>query len=255
MGPLIPALFGSWIMSLAYLGRLIGQGQGGHQGHVDHINGLGEEFAPSESRIRGFTRDCERLRDMFAVEGWKLAGVVAQTNVSKKKLKRKRDEANEPAAAKKDEGKAKEQRVNPFALGNVQSTKGTVGSKPQKMIQSVEDSKAAKDETVATAPTISDRQKARNRAKKRAQRKVVNASTTEDPLPIEPTISKQIPKISPSATSIPTLTPLQQKMRAKLSGSQFRQINEKLYTTHSSEALSLFTEQPSLFHDVSSHPS
>lgn len=191
---------------------------------------------------------------MFAVEGWKLAGVVAQTNVSKKKLKRKRDEANDPAA-KKDDAKAKEQRVNPFALGNAQSTKGTVGSKPQKMIQSAEDSKATKDETVATAPTISDRQKARNRAKKRAQRKIVNASTTEDPLPVETTVSKQIPKISPSATSIPTLTPLQQKMRAKLSGSQFRQINEKLYTTHSSEALSLFTDQPSLFHDVSSQPS
>ena len=47
-----------------------------------------------------------------------------------------------------------------------------------------------------------------------------------------------------------TLTPLQQKMRAKLTGSQFRHINEKLYTTHSSEALTLFTDQPSLFHDV-----
>jgi len=47
-----------------------------------------------------------------------------------------------------------------------------------------------------------------------------------------------------------TLTPLQQKMRVKLAGSQFRHINEKLYTSHSSEALSLFTDQPSLFHDV-----
>jgi hypothetical protein len=62
-------------------------------------------------------------------------------------------------------------------------------------------------------------------------------------------VEENTPQVSVSAGS--TLTPLQQKMRAKLSGSQFRHINEKLYTSHSAEALSLFADQPNLFHDVS----
>lgn len=43
------------------------------------------------------------------------------------------------------------------------------------------------------------------------------------------------------------LTPLQQKMMAKLSGSRFRWINEQLYTTTSDNALKLVEKQPSLF--------
>ncbi|EJT41426.1 RRP8-like protein [Saccharomyces kudriavzevii IFO 1802] len=43
------------------------------------------------------------------------------------------------------------------------------------------------------------------------------------------------------------LTPLQQKMMAKLTGSRFRWINEQLYTISSEEALKLVKEQPQLF--------
>lgn len=43
------------------------------------------------------------------------------------------------------------------------------------------------------------------------------------------------------------LTPLQQKMMAKLTGSRFRWINEQLYTISSDDALRLIQEQPQLF--------
>lgn len=43
------------------------------------------------------------------------------------------------------------------------------------------------------------------------------------------------------------LTPLQQKMMAKLSGSRFRWINEQLYTISSQDALALVKDQPELF--------
>jgi len=185
---------------------------------------------------------------MFAVEGWKLGNVVPQTDI-KKKLKRKRNETQE-TTGKKDEGNAKVQRINPFALGSAQPTTVSAGSKPQKKTTKAEVPKTVKEDAVPAAPTISKRQQARNRAEKRAQRKLENASNAEDHLSVETTTSQPIHKASPYAAPIPALTPLQQKMRAKLSGSQFRQINEKLYTTHSSEALSLFTDQPSLFHDV-----
>ncbi|KAJ2958688.1 hypothetical protein NQZ79_g5710 [Umbelopsis isabellina] len=45
----------------------------------------------------------------------------------------------------------------------------------------------------------------------------------------------------------PKLTPLQQKMKEKLSGSRFRWLNEQLYTTPGDEAFTLFQEKPELF--------
>ncbi|KAI7862950.1 methyltransferase-domain-containing protein, partial [Spinellus fusiger] len=44
-----------------------------------------------------------------------------------------------------------------------------------------------------------------------------------------------------------TLTPLQAKMKEKLSGARFRWLNEKLYTTKGGEAYELFQEKPELF--------
>ncbi|KAJ3090943.1 25S rRNA (adenine645-N1)-methyltransferase [Quaeritorhiza haematococci] len=52
---------------------------------------------------------------------------------------------------------------------------------------------------------------------------------------------------STSSTNTSKLTPLQQQMQKKLAGAQFRWINEKLYTTESSNSLELFKEKPHLF--------
>lgn len=58
-------------------------------------------------------------------------------------------------------------------------------------------------------------------------------------------------KISTPAAKTPEpktkLTPMQLKMQQKLSGARFRWINEQLYTTSSSDALSLFKKQPHVF--------
>lgn len=51
--------------------------------------------------------------------------------------------------------------------------------------------------------------------------------------------------LKPAASA--KLTPLQQKMMMKLSGSRFRWINEQLYTTTSKDALQLIKDQPELF--------
>lgn len=56
----------------------------------------------------------------------------------------------------------------------------------------------------------------------------------------EPAIEKPVPTTQ-------KLTPLQQKMMAKLSGSRFRWINEQLYTITSADALALVKDQPELF--------
>lgn len=182
---------------------------------------------------------------MFAVEGWKLGPLVAQT-LPKKKLKRKREDAEE----QKPNVKAKPApRTNPFAMKNADSrnlpsttNSITTASKEPKAQSDVKPkTKTSKDQV-----TLAKKERRREaKSQKRHQRKLqAEAESDQQDAP------KENRQPSPLAT-LPTLTPLQQKMRAKLSGSQFRHINEKLYTTHSSEALNLFTEQPSLFHDVS----
>jgi ribosomal RNA-processing protein 8 len=167
--------------------------------------------------------------------------VVRQTATKKKSLKRKRDEAQETDV--KNQSKAKGQRLNPFAFGAVKS-KGD--PKPPRTESTTDSLNAPTNDAASSKPVISKRQQARNRAEKRAQRQLESSLSVEDsPSTTLGPISQATPTLS-----LPALTPLQQKMKAKLSGSQFRHINEKLYTTHSSEALSLFTSQPSLFHDV-----
>ncbi|XBW36184.1 hypothetical protein QEN19_001764 [Hanseniaspora menglaensis] len=70
----------------------------------------------------------------------------------------------------------------------------------------------------------------------------------------EKTFSSPVAPVStatpvPTVTPVPTgkLTPLQQKLFNKLKGSRFRWINEQLYTSTSSKALDLITQQPELF--------
>ena len=55
------------------------------------------------------------------------------------------------------------------------------------------------------------------------------------------------PSLPPIPPPPANLTPLQAKMRAKLTSARFRHLNETLYTTSSSDALALFSDSPDLF--------
>lgn len=84
-----------------------------------------------------------------------------------------------------------------------------------------------------------NKKKEKSESKKRKHDEQVNKALKVDPTPT--TIDKPLP------VNTQKLTPLQQKMMAKLSGSRFRWINEQLYTITSEDALTLIKEQPSLF--------
>src|SRR5579859_2309197 len=217
---------------------------------------------------------------MFAVEGWKLGPIVQETVTKKKNLKRKRDDKGDNNATREvkkavvvvEENKGSGGvKKNPFTLnrggidvsekvtGGHSLDKKTKKNKKSKDKESSDPAKLLEDVQPETPsePVISKRQKARNKAEKRLQRKLEKSLTLNEAQEEPVDEHSHVQQPPPMPTSKPpmssftnTLTPLQQKMRAKLSGSQFRHINEKLYTTHSSEALSLFTDQPSLFHDV-----
>jgi ribosomal RNA-processing protein 8 len=190
---------------------------------------------------------------MFAVEGWKLGQIVTQTQ-PKKKLKRKRDE-KEGNVLPKTGDSATGFRKNPFSM---KEESGSNNLRKQddnpKLLQEVSIGQTEKEEKDVKPIELSKESKKRaerkaaKKAKKRLRKSLQSNedNVNDESIGIftsagEPTIAKVVK---------PTLTPLQQKMRAKLTGSQFRHINEKLYTTQSSEALQLFTDQPSLFHDV-----
>ena len=79
------------------------------------------------------------------------------------------------------------------------------------------------DEEMTTAPA----QKSQAHASRRAE-----------------SIAKSLP---PPPTAAANLTPLQAKMRSKLTSARFRHLNETLYTTSSTTALSLFASSPELF--------
>lgn len=83
---------------------------------------------------------------------------------------------------------------------------------------------------------------------KKSKKESSKTESNEDPenhLSEEAEATKEIPSPVPAMKA--KLTPLQQKMMAKLSGSRFRWINEQLYTTSSETALSLVKSQPELF--------
>jgi len=178
---------------------------------------------------------------MFPVQGWKLGRVVSQT-APKKKRKRKGEEEKDSAINVKP---ILPSRTNPFSFRPSSSTQGfsskqqlTPGKKKKRLEQEKDDSKDAGLSRPATGKSLSS--KARKRRK---------LELPVEPEELLPPVNKLSMKLDQASTGI-NLTPLQQKMRAKLSGSQFRYINEKLYTSHSSEALTLFGNKPSLFYDV-----
>lgn len=120
-----------------------------------------------------------------------------------------------------------------------------------------------KSKKVAFAGDTLKKEKKEKKKEKRDQRamkkQAESSEKSQDDLPsedkkrsikqVEDSAEEEIKPIEEAQPlmSMKNLTPLQQKMMAKLSGSRFRWINEQLYTITSENALKLIKEQPSLF--------
>ncbi|KIW05959.1 uncharacterized protein PV09_03144 [Verruconis gallopava] len=79
-----------------------------------------------------------------------------------------------------------------------------------------------------------------NRQEVTQSSKSLSANTTNDP------------KLTATSTATPALTPLQASMQSKLASARFRYLNEKLYTTASTEALEMFKNEPKTFEEYHS---
>ncbi|KAG5419133.1 RRP8 [Candida metapsilosis] len=171
---------------------------------------------------------------LFQVEGWKLKNdnKIALGGVKDKKKKNKnKDKKKEKSDQSVTDDKHDEE-------------------KPHKSVQKASKGKEEHDSSAKESPN--DKKKRKRDATtqqsdpesitdKRAKTlKQVASSTTTPKAALDP--APPVP-----VTTQTKLTPLQQKMMSKLSGSRFRWINEQLYTITSEEALKLIKEQPSLF--------
>ncbi|KAG2180893.1 hypothetical protein INT43_008473 [Umbelopsis isabellina] len=171
--------------------------------------------------------------------------------------------AEQPKAAERpktaEQSKAVDASASPKPEGEIVLSK-TQQKKlaRQKMIQAKEAKKPKADtespEIKQVAPTlikkVNENQKkklqaalAKSASSQNAQIEKAKSQVTEEKNAPKP----QISPVETPAKQQPKLTPLQQKMKEKLSGSRFRWLNEQLYTTPGDEAFTLFQEKPELF--------
>ncbi|KFY47601.1 hypothetical protein V496_10550 [Pseudogymnoascus sp. VKM F-4515 (FW-2607)] len=225
---------------------------------------------------------------MFAVKGWSVPASALKTQTLKPAKSEQTPAADEAskeagpagAAGQKRKRASKEEKKANVNEANVadlyasiiekdQTPKGSKAAKPkpsekrQKVTQepvkeqSTPNAKAAPAAEAATAKpaadptgaiTLSERGQKRKsmKDKKREKKAKAGASGPEtSAAAAEPhTVSAPAPAIVQAK-----LTPLQASMRQKLISARFRHLNQTLYTTPSAHSLSLFSENPEMFHE------
>ncbi|KAH3672382.1 hypothetical protein WICMUC_004218 [Wickerhamomyces mucosus] len=150
--------------------------------------------------------------ELFKADGWNLdSSKIKLGGNSTKKSKDKKDRKN------------KNKEINQIQIQNQNQNQN---DKKRKQEINDEDNDNNDDE-------IREKKKQTKKPKQQPKEKKQSESTESKP-------QLQLPQTK-------TLTPLQQKMMQKLTGSRFRWINEQLYTISSKQALDLITKQPELF--------
>lgn len=174
---------------------------------------------------------------LFEVDGWDLkAKVVVGGPTGKKRSKRQERRDHELKKAEQEEAgyiarkaereKAQEAKETVIEVGSSDKPEKTEGPSKKKKKNNKNKVDKSKDEKSKDVES---------------EKSEEIAPTKTEEVVVEPTPVRTLP--------VAKLTPLQQKMLSKLSGSRFRWINEQLYTISSEEALSLIKKQPALFEE------
>ncbi|RLV89461.1 25S rRNA [Spathaspora sp. JA1] len=124
---------------------------------------------------------------------------------------------------------------------------GVVSKKKARKEKREQKRKAEAEVEVAKATTEDDEKVQPEQSKKRKTEESEPKPQTKKSKSKKEQVKVQPEQVQQPVATTTKLTPLQQKMMAKLSGSRFRWINEQLYTISSESALDLIKSQPSLF--------
>lgn len=176
---------------------------------------------------------------LFQVEGWKLKNDknIVLGGVKDKKKKKKSNDKKEKSVDEHQVVAHKERGLNEQPA----KSKKQDSLKDKGSTSNFVEKDTSRDQMKRKREATTSNEESKSITNKRAKAlKQVASSTTTPKALMEPAPPVPI-------TTQTKLTPLQQKMMSKLSGSRFRWINEQLYTITSEEALKLIQEQPSLF--------
>lgn len=192
---------------------------------------------------------------MFAVDGWKLPHVVPQKAERKNKRKETPAEGSEQSRAKKV--KANSGAGKTAAVAKTSKKDGKDKSKYMPYSKEKGSSgannlpvaKERKPRPKSPSPPPKPVMKAQGSKKDSRPEKAPLARPPRSERDKTPPrlLAKEPPPTFTGLAHNKHLTPLQQKMAAKLSGARFRWINETLYTSTGSDALQLIKEKPEMF--------
>jgi ribosomal RNA-processing protein 8 len=212
-------------------------------------------------RIKDF--QCAYLRVvnrvMFAVEGWKLSSTaLAQQNCQSPSGQ---GDSNGPSKKRKRHERdfEKSRKIRPSDMGNLWDQIAGE-NRPSRETGPQEGTTRTSKKLQSPQPTSDQRSgdsnsrrlEKQDQRKPKDQKKTAGLSNGEQPAsngasaPMKTAAShaKSMPSAPPPNAN---LTPLQAKMRSKLTSARFRHLNETLYSTNSQAALSLFASSPDLF--------
>lgn len=200
-----------------------------------------QAFADSKSKSKKRKRPEGELTTSSKVSAEDLERLWSKQFGDKAPRDRSRKDKNRPSAAPPESGPVKHQPRNTHEKAKVLKLQNLLQSKPDDS-KSAERDGQAQDAEIGSAPIQTERKKKRKRDVSNREEEVTQKPAPKQTTTIAATIPPQPPP--PPASN---LTPLQAKMRNKLTSARFRHLNQTLYTTSSSAALDLFTASPDLF--------
>lgn len=192
---------------------------------------------------------------MFAVDGWSLPNVVAQKSEKKRK-------ADPDASAAKVTKKPKSNVNRSKDAGPASTTKKVTKDKSKYLpyskdkgnsganIVPVAKERKPRPKSPSPAPPAPETgKKSFDQNKRPAKKPLARPPRSEREKTPPKLVAEEPPPMFTGLSNNKNLTPLQQKMAAKLSGARFRWINERLYTTTGADALKLISDKPDMFEE------
>ncbi|KAK6510794.1 25S rRNA (adenine645-N1)-methyltransferase [Arthrobotrys conoides] len=169
----------------------------------------------------------------------------------KDKNKKKRKHSDEESALKKEIHHENERSET---VSNGESSLRKQSTDPQSSIGGVADARISINSKRNDDNETGRRDEKTKHKKDKKQNKKERQTEDEDPFTtaLSAAAAEDLNPSVDAPVKAPTLTPLQEKMRQKLSGARFRHLNQLLYTTPSQDSLSLFKSQPEMFRDYHS---
>ncbi|KAI7906112.1 methyltransferase-domain-containing protein [Cokeromyces recurvatus] len=182
------------------------------------------------------------MQPFFETSGWSLPTTIApQKPKETNKKNQKVDNMKETIVTKE----ADQLQAQLVSLNNQATSKNKKNKTNKKRVLEQEQSKQQNKKAKKDAKQMTVKQPETSNKKTQQKKKLQEGSEKQN---IEKVATKKAATLVKKSEDLDDgLTPLQRKMKEKLSGARFRWLNEQLYTTPGKQSFELFQEKPELF--------